>query len=469
MEGIEIMDTKDKSFYQDRRLTVFRELVKSLWRDGSAKNIKEIEDSLINKGLFEETERKIIQDYIRLASGLGLEDREGTIEEAVNQAMHKERIEFPLVTIVKDVCDLCNSRDTVAPCKTSCHHGALTHDDRQGVVIENGKCLTCGNCVSSCPFEALSDKVEFVPLIDMLKQQEVPVYAAIAPAYVGQFGDNVSPGQIRSALKMLGFKDMVEVALFADLLTLREVFEFEHLVHEKEDYLITSCCCPIWMNMILKGYPELLKNFSPAVSPMIAAGRVLKEVYKNSRVVFIGPCIAKKNEAKDKDLRDAIDYVLTYRELDEIFKALDIDLSSLPNEQHEQSSVGGRIYARTGGVSKAVEISLKRIGHQGIELNAIQVDGVKECKEILDKLKSGIVEANFIEGMGCKGGCVGGPRANIEVQKATDLVNQYGNESLYQSPVDNDKIGVILERIGIKYPEDILQGKSNKLFGRDLE
>lgn len=258
-------------------------------------------------------------------------------------------------------------------------------------------------------------------------------------------------------------------ALFADLLTLREVFEFEHLVNKKEDYLITSCCCPIWMNMILKGYPELLKNFSPAVSPMIAAGRVLKEVYKNCKVVFIGPCIAKKNEAKDKDLKDAIDYVLTYRELDEIFKALDVNLSVLPDEQYEQSSLGGRIYARTGGVSKAVELSLKRIGHQGITLNAIQVDGVKACKEMLDKLKNGIVEANFIEGMGCKGGCVGGPRTNIEVQKATDFVNQYAEESLYQSPVDNNKIGIILERIGIKFPEDILKGKSNKLFGRDLE
>jgi iron only hydrogenase large subunit-like protein len=463
------MSIKDKNFYRDRRMTVFRELVRSLWTDGSAKNVKQIEDELINRGLFEEKERRIIQDYIRLASGVGLENQEESIEDAVNHGMHKEEIEYPLVTVVKDVCDLCDHRKGEEPCKTSCHHGALIYSMERGVEIEKGKCLTCGKCVSACPYEALSDKIEFVPLIDMLKQQEVPVYAAIAPAYVGQFGDHVSPGQIRSALKILGFKDMVEVALFADLLTLREVFEFEHLVHEKEDYLITSCCCPIWMNMIIKGYPELLKNFSPAVSPMIAAGRVLKEVYKNCKVVFIGPCIAKKNEAKDKDLRDAIDYVLTYKELDEIFKALDIDPAALPDEQYEQSSTVGRIYARTGGVSKAVELSLQRLGYQGIAFNAIQVDGVKACKEMLDKLKSGIVEANFIEGMGCKGGCVGGPRANIEVQKATDIVNQYGSESLYQSPVDNDKIGVILERIGINFPDDILQGKSMKLFGRDLE
>jgi len=463
------MDTKDKSFYQDRRLTVFKELVKSLWQDGSAKNISAIEDELIKRGLFEERERKIIQDYIRIASGLGLENKDEPIEEAVRHAMHKERIEYPLVTVIKDVCDLCNHQKGEEPCRTSCHHGALSHHEEQGVVIDKGKCLTCGTCVSSCPFEALSDKVEFVPVIDMLKQQEVPVYAAVAPAYIGQFGDDVTAGQIRSALKLIGFKDMIEVALFADLLTLREVFEFEHLVKEQHDYLITSCCCPIWMNMILKGYPELLDKFSPAVSPMIAAGRVLKEVYKNCKVVFIGPCIAKKNEAKDKDLRDAIDYVLTFKELSEIFNALEIDLGKLPDEQHEQSSVGGRIYARTGGVSKAVELSLKRIGHTGIELNAIQVDGVKACKEILDKLKDGVVEANFIEGMGCKGGCVGGPRANIEVPKATELVNQYGDESLYASPVDNDKISVILERIGIHFPDDILKGKSMRLFGRDLE
>ena len=463
------MDIKDKSFYEDRRLTVFRELVKRLYKDGSAKNIKQIEDELISRQLFEEKERNIIRDYIKLASGQGLENKDGTIEEIVNHAMHIERIQYPLVTVVKDVCDLCDHEKGGEPCKTSCSHGALTYNNEQGVVIDKGKCLTCGNCINACPYEAISDKAEFVPLIDMLKQQEIPVYAAIAPAYVGQFGENVNPGQVRTALKLLGFKDMIEVALFADLLTLREVFEFEHLVQKKEDYLITSCCCPIWMNMILKGYPELLENFSPAVSPMIAAGRVLKEVYQNCKVVFIGPCIAKKNEAKDKDLRDAIDYVLTYRELDEIFKALDVNLSDLPDEQYEQSSQGGRIYARTGGVSKAVELSLERLGHQGIALNAIQVDGVKACKELLDKLKAGIVEANFIEGMGCKGGCVGGPRTNIEVGKATDLVNQYGEESLYQSPVENEKISVILERIGIHFPDDVLKGKSKRLFGRDFE
>ncbi|MDF2532508.1 MAG: iron only hydrogenase large subunit [Clostridia bacterium] len=463
------MSIKDKSFYQDRRLTVFRELVKSLYIDGSSKNIGQIEDELINRGLFEEKEREIIRDYIKLASGQGIENKDESIEEAVNHAMHNGRIESPLVTVVKDVCDLCDHTKGNEPCKTSCSHGALIYNKERGVEIEKDNCLSCGKCISSCTYEALSDKVEFVPLIDMLKKQEVPVYAAIAPAYVGQFGENVNPGQIRSALKVLGFKDMIEVALFADLLTLREVFEFEHLVHTKDDYLITSCCCPIWMNMILKGYPELLENFSPAVSPMIAAGRVLKEVYGDCKVVFIGPCIAKKNEAKDKDLKDAIDYVLTYRELDEIFKALDVDLSALPEEQYEQSSFGGRVYARTGGVSKAVKVSLNRIGYQGIELNAIQVDGVKDCKEMLDKLKNGIVEANFIEGMGCKGGCVGGPRTNIEVQKATDFVNQYANESLYQSPVDNDKIAIILQRIGINFPDDILEGKSNKLFGRVFE
>lgn len=462
-------DERDKSFYEERRLTVFRELVRSLWQDGSAKNIKEIEDELIKKGLFEEKERNIIEDYIRLASGLGLENKEESIDEAVRRAMHKERIEYPLVTVVKDVCDLCGHDKDKKPCKTSCHHGALTHHEEHGVLIENGKCLSCGKCVSSCPFEALSDKVEFVPVINMLKQQEVPVYAAVAPAFVGQFGEDITAGQIRSALKVLGFKDMVEVATFADLLTLREVHEFEHLVKEQHDYLITSCCCPIWMNMILKGYPELLDKFSPAVSPMIAAGRVLKEVYKNCKVVFIGPCIAKKNEAKDKDLHDAIDYVLTFRELDEIFKAVDIDLAALPDEIHEQSSTGGRIYARTGGVSKAVELSLKRLGYKGIDFNPIQVDGVKDCKEILEKLKSGVVEANFIEGMGCKGGCVGGPRANIEVPKATEIVNRYGDESPFTSPVTNDRVEVILKRIGIEYPNDILKGKSMRLFGRELD
>jgi iron only hydrogenase large subunit-like protein len=461
------VDTKDKEFYHKRRLTVFGELVKTLWRDGSAKNIKEIQDKLISEGLFKE--RAVLEEYIRIAAGLGTENKDKPLEEAIEQAMQLKAIEYPLVSIVKAQCDLCGYKSEEKPCKISCSHEALEHSEEQGVVIIGDKCLSCGSCISACPYEALSDKVEFVPLIDMLKEKDTPVYAAVAPAYVGQFGENVTPGQIRSALKLIGFKDMVEVALFADLLTLREVHEYEHLVQSHEDYLITSCCCPIWMNMVIKGYPELLHRFSPAVSPMIAAGRVLKEVYKGSKVVFIGPCIAKKSEAKDKELKDAIDYVLTFRELDEIFKALEINLSQLPDEQYEQSSTGGRIYARTGGVSKAVELSLKRLGHKGIELKAVQADGVQACKEMLDKLKKGIVEANFIEGMGCKGGCVGGPRANIEVPQATEYVNNYGDEAAYESPVDNDKIGMILGRIGINFPEDILTGKSMKLFGREIE
>lgn len=134
----------------------------------------------------------------------------------------------------------------------------------------------------------------------MLKNKEVPVYATVAPAIVGQFGEKVSMGKLRTALKLMGFKDMIEVALFADILTIREAFEFNHLVKNEEDFFLTSCCCPIWFNMIKKSYPDIYGHLSPSVSPMIASGRILKKLYKNAKVVFIGPCIAKKPRAKKR-------------------------------------------------------------------------------------------------------------------------------------------------------------------------
>lgn len=220
--------------------------------------------------------------------------------------------------------------------------------------------------------------------------------------------------------------------------------------------------------MVQKGYPELLEHFSPAVSPMIATGRVLKELNETAVVVFVGPCIAKKNEAKDKELEGAVDYVLTFRELEEVFKALEIELHSMPDDHKEQSSLGGRIYGRTGGVSESVEMVVKRIMGESIDFRAVQADGVKACKEILDKLKANELEANFIEGMGCKGGCVGGPRSILNIDRATEELNLYGEKAVFRNPVDNERIAAIMEKTGIKDAEDIVEGKGEILLGRDV-
>lgn len=220
--------------------------------------------------------------------------------------------------------------------------------------------------------------------------------------------------------------------------------------------------------MIKKGYPELLEHFSPAVSPMIATGRVLKELDEEAVVVFIGPCIAKKSEAKDEELYGAVDFVLTFREMKEVFNALEINLHRMPDEYKEQSSLGGRIYGRTGGVSRSVEMVVKRLMGENVDFRPVQADGVKACKNILDKLKNNELDANFIEGMGCKGGCVGGPRAILDIESATGMLNEYGEQAVFKNPVDNERIASIMERTGIKDAEDIIEGKGYILLGRDI-
>jgi len=276
----------------------------------------------------------------------------------------------------------------------------------------------------------------------------IPVYANVAPSIVGQFGEEITPGMLRSAFKSIGFSDMVEVALFADIITLREAKEYNENIITEDDFLITSCCCPVWINLLTKHYPELSRRLTKTVSPMIASGRVIKAIFPGAITVFIGPCIAKKAEAKVPELKGAIDYVLTFDELNQIFTALDVNLSEMKDDNKEQSSLGGRIYGRTGGVSESVRITLERINpDRNIKFRAVQVDGInncKRCKRLLDDLKKGNVKANFIEGMACEGGCVGGPKRVVDIKDGTRYINEYGMKAQAQNPLDNQNISHIL-------------------------
>ena len=241
------------------------------------------------------------------------------------------------------MCELCDNKN----CDGICKHEALIYRRSEEPVIENDKCLTCGNCVTSCDFGALADKIEFIPLIDMLKDENTTVFAAVAPAIAGQFGEDVTLGQLRTAFKLMGFADMIEVAMFADILTIREAFEFNRLV-KKRRFLPDQLLLPGMVQPYKKrGYPEMFKHMSPSVSPMIASGRFLKELYKDAKSFFFAPCIAKKQEINEPELRGAIDFVINFRELAEIFNALDIHPEKLHGEEKDQASMGGRIYART--------------------------------------------------------------------------------------------------------------------------
>lgn len=294
-----------------------------------------------------------------------------------------------------------------------------------------------------------------------------PVYALIAPAFISQFSAEMTPGKLRSAFKALGFAGMIEVALFADILTLKEALEFDAAVVAKEDFMLTSCCCPLWVGMIKKVYGLLAPHMPPSVSPMAASGRAVKKLYPDAKTVFIGPCIAKKAEARQPDIEDAVDFVLTFQETDDIFRAAGIDPETLEEDLRDHSSAAGRIYARTGGVSDAVEHTVERLfPERDIKVRAVQADGVPACKALLREIMDGRTDANFIEGMGCPGGCVGGPKALIDRKEGAKHVGAYAALAEIKTPADNPFVLEMLARLGFETIESLKTG--HNMFTRDF-
>ena len=210
--------------------------------------------------------------------------------------------------------------------------------------------------------------------------------------------------------------------------------------------------------MIRNIYSDLVPHVPGAVSPMIAAGRVVKQIYPEAVTVFIGPCIAKKKEASEPDIADAVDYVLTFQEMQDIFDAAEIRPWELTEEAMEHSSRAGRIYARTGGVSEAVKKTEEQLNpHREIMVHAEQADGVPACRALIDKIKSGETTANFFEGMACKGGCVGGPKAVIPKEEGKEKVNTYGDAAVYRTPLENPYVMELLARLGFGSVEEFLE------------
>jgi iron only hydrogenase large subunit-like protein len=261
---------------------------------------------------------------------------------------------------------------------------------------------------------------------------------------------------------------MIEVALFADILTLKEALEFDAAVQISGDFVLTSCCCPIWVAMIQKVYNQLLPHMPPSVSPMAACGRAVKRLTPGAVTVFVGPCLAKKAEARQEDIAEAVDFVLTFKEMEEIFRAAGIDPAELEEDQRDHSSAGGRMYARTGGVSESVEATVRRLKpERAIPVRARQADGVPACKAMLADIQSGQFDANFLEGMGCVRGCVGGPRALIDRDMAAQNVNEYAAGAAYETPADNPYVLELLHSLGFDTIESLVKGEN--MFTRRFE
>lgn len=351
-------------------------------------------------------------------------------------------------------------------CEAACLFDAIQRDENGRIVI-NSNCTGCGECVKACPDHALTGRKDSLAVLQLLKEQKAPVYAMIAPAFSGQFSEEVTPGKLRSAFKYMGFYGMVEVALFADILTLKEALEFDRGIRDDKDYVLTSCCCPLWITLIRKSYKEMIPHVPPSVSPMVACGRSIRKLHPEAKTIFIGPCLAKKAEAREPDIMDAVDYVLTFEEVAELFQLMGIHPETFEEDQSDHSSRAGRIYARTSGVSEAVQLTLDRLrpGRE-IPLKAMQADGVANCRNLLKDVAEGKVHANFIEGMGCRGGCVGGPKSLIDKDKAREAVERYGDEATSKTPADNPSVLELLQKLGYETVESLLD--RDKDFTRTL-
>lgn len=352
-------------------------------------------------------------------------------------------------------------------CIKTCVFDAIKRTEDGQIVIDGDACAGCNACVDYCKADKLTASKDILPALHAIKEATGPVYALIAPAFLGQFSKEVTPGKLRTAFKSLGFGGMIEVALFADILTLKEALEFDKNILTESDFQLTSCCCPMWIGMIRKVYKELMPKVPGSVSPMVAAGRAIKLIHPDAVTVFVGPCIAKKAEAREKDVCDAVDYVLTFQEVSDIFEFAKIDPSKMEESDKDHSSRAGRIYARKGGVSEAVKSTVERLNpNREITVRTMQADGIPACREMMNQIKSGDIKANFYEGMGCVGGCVGGPRVLIDEKEGADHVNEYGDTATYPTPIDNPYVIELLHRLGFDTVESLLE--HSDIFTREF-
>jgi len=400
---------------------------------------------------FEELYRRLVQESIETSSSPQILQDYDT--HHLDCLLNPEKY-APVLRIGDCNC----SPDEQTTCSAKCIFDAITPNVEGSISIDKDLCVGCSACIDNCQAKKLTASRDILPALNAVRTAKGPVYALIAPAFLGQFSHAVTPGKLRTAFKELGFDGMIEVALFADILTLKEALEFDKNIQTESDYQLTSCCCPMWIGMIRKIYNELMPHVPGAVSPMIAAGRTIKFMHPDAVTVFIGPCVAKKAEAREKDIADAVDYVLTFQEVQDIFEFAHIDPLQMEESEKDHSSRAGRIYARTGGVSEAVQETVKRLNpNRKITVRTQQADGVPACREMINKLRNRETDANFYEGMGCVGGCVGGPKIIIDRHEGREHVNEYGDDATYATPIDNPYVIELLHRLGFETVESLIE------------
>lgn len=319
------------------------------------------------------------------------------------------------------------------PCKHSCPVNAIHYDEHGISIIDESKCIRCGKCIHSCPFGAIGSKTFIVDVINAIKSGK-KVYAMCAPATEGQFGPGITMNSWKKAMEEVGFDGFYEVGLGGDMTAAYEAEEWAE-AYKNGQKKVTSCC-PGFVNMVRKHYPMLSDAISTTVSPMCAISRMIKAKEPDAVTVFIGPCLAKKSEIVDQKIAGNADYVLTYSEIRAIMRAKEITLKEDDNTTYQESSVHGKKFGNSGGVTQAVLQSLLEC-EEKIDAKVCVANGAQECKKALLLMKAGRLPEDFIEGMACEGGCVGGPSSydNMVTTKKyrDDLIAQADKRSIHEN------------------------------------
>ncbi len=321
------------------------------------------------------------------------------------------------------------------PCQAACGMDAIVTDSHGKATINQDKCVACGQCLVSCPFGAIVDKGQIYQVVRSIMEGE-NVVAIVAPAFAGQFGTGVDSGKFTAAMKTLGFHDVREVAIGADICTIEEAKDFLEKVPAEQNYMATSCC-PAWHAMIAKLFPDEMGKVSMTLTPMVFTARLVKKENPGCKVVFVGPCAAKKLEAIRENIRSDVDFVLTFEELMGMFEAKGVNPAAMPSESPlDESSAAGRGFAVSGGVAGAVAALIGKTAPDR-EVHIAKAEGLRECRKLMTLAKAGRYDGFLLEGMACPGGCIAGAGTLLSVEQAQRAVGHYQAETAKEDATQN--------------------------------
>ena len=480
------------------RRRVFAEVVKLAYdsKDTSADEIERRVDQLPYEILpgdvatYRESvflERAVIGERIRLAMGLPMQgvDKPDRLSDGLCEAMKPETYyQPPLINIIKFACNACKDNvyevtntcqgclahpcreicpkqaisfvdkrayidqekcikcgmcaktcpyeaihHHVRPCAAACGMNAISSDEHGRAEIDYEKCVSCGQCLVNCPFGAIADKSQLFQVVQAINAGE-EVIAAVAPAFVGQYGGRGDVGKLKAMFKQLGFAGVEEVAVGADLCTVQEAQDFLDEVPEKLPFMGTSCC-PAWSVMAKKEFPDHANTISMSLTPMVLVARLIRSRHPDAKIVFVGPCAAKKLEAMRRSVRSEVDFVLTFEEVAAMMEAKGITYKEIDDSEQTdfmEASTDGRNFAVAGGVAQAVVNQIKS-QHPDMDVKVVNAEGLENCRKMMKDATKGKYDGYLLEGMACPGGCIAGAGTLVAVNRTKAAVAAYARKA----------------------------------------